>query len=271
MQCCTFSNDKSIGERDFSAQEAAHMLLGLPLYSCTYTFVTVILDEMKTVHIQRTLSQTRLSTKLSIIEFYAQRAQCEPTNQAVSQMSLLQYSSHFYVHNNSVKERKTPVIVRTYPSYSSNPKGKHYPQYCKYQLIKYKPWQGHFSNAWNDLPDSDETYIAAYHEFIKSDIAGLHLPQLEGELQLIEEYLQNSTADEYELDESQTENEQEEWMLLSQLNPVFHDSVDSTDNVNWHTAIATVTSDQIRESANWINDRRKDSTIQTYQVQLHSN
>lgn len=108
---------------------------------------------------------------------------------------------------------------------------------------------------------------------MKSDIAERHLPQLERELQHIEEYLQDSTteSDEYELDESQTENEQEEWMLLSQLNPVFHDSVDSTDNVNWHTAIATVTSDQIRESANWINDRRKDSTIQTYQVQLHSN
>ena len=256
---------KSIGERDFSAQEAAHMLLGLPLYSCTYTFVTVHLDEMKTVEIHREPSRTVMSTKLSIVEFYAQRAQSEPTNQTVNQMNLLQYSRRFYVQNNSVKERKTEVIVRTYPSYSSNPKSKHYPQYCKYQLIKYKPWQSHFSNAWNDLPDSDETYIAVYHEFIKSDIAALHLPQLEGELQLIEEYLQNSTADEYELDESQTENEQEEWMLLSQLNPVFHDSLDSTDNVNWHTAITTVTSVQIRDSANWINASRKDSTTQTYQ------
>lgn len=118
---------KSIGERDFSAREAAHMLLGLPLYSCTYTFVTVHLDEMKTVQIQRTLSKTTMSTKLSIVEFYAQRAQCEPTNQTVNQMSLLQYSRQFYVQNNSVRERQTEVIVRTYPSYSSNPKSKHYP------------------------------------------------------------------------------------------------------------------------------------------------
>ena len=194
------------------------------------------------MHIQRTLSQTRLSTKLSIIEFYAQRAQCEPTNQAVSQMSLLQYSSHFYVHNNSVKERKTPVIVRTYPSYSSNPKGKHYPQYCKYQLIKYKPWHDHFSNVWNDLPDTDETYIAAYHEFIKSQNATFYMSQLEEELELIEQYLQDNVTNEYESDdlECQAQNEQEEWMLLSQLNPTFYDSQDSTDNVNWHTVITTV-------------------------------
>ena len=71
---------KSIGERDFSAQEAAHMLLGLPLYSCTYTFVTVHLDEMKTVEIHREPSRTVMSTKLSIVEFYAQRGQSEPSN-----------------------------------------------------------------------------------------------------------------------------------------------------------------------------------------------
>ena len=32
---------QSVGERDFSAQETAHLLLSLPLYSCTYSFVTI--------------------------------------------------------------------------------------------------------------------------------------------------------------------------------------------------------------------------------------
>ena len=265
---------KSIGERDFSAQETAHMLLGLPLYSCTYTFVTVILDEMKTVEIQRSLSQTKMSTKLSIVEYYAQRTQYTSTDKAVKEMSLLQYSSHFYVHvNGSVKERKTQVIVRTYPSYSSNPKGKHYPQYCKYQLIKYKPWQGHFSNAWNDLPDTDETYITAYHEFTKSQNAACYLPQIEEELQLVEQYLQENITDEYfdEPQESQTQNEQEEWMVLSQLNPKFDDPQDNTDDVNWNTAISTVTPEQIHESANWVSTVRKETMIQNFQQTIQIN
>lgn len=34
---------KAVGERDFSAQETAHMLLSLPLVSCSYTFITISL------------------------------------------------------------------------------------------------------------------------------------------------------------------------------------------------------------------------------------
>ena len=35
---------QSVGNRDFSAQETAHLLLSLPLYTCTYRFVTINLD-----------------------------------------------------------------------------------------------------------------------------------------------------------------------------------------------------------------------------------
>ena len=35
---------RSVGERDFSAQETAHQLLSLPLVSCTFSFVTLSLD-----------------------------------------------------------------------------------------------------------------------------------------------------------------------------------------------------------------------------------
>lgn len=31
---------RTVGERDFSAQETAHMLLGLPLFSCTALYVS---------------------------------------------------------------------------------------------------------------------------------------------------------------------------------------------------------------------------------------
>ena len=252
---------KSIGERDFSAQETAHMLLGLPLYNCTYTFTTLILDDSKTTEIQHTSSGTSLSPKLSIVQFYSQRCQHGSNNDdRVMQMNLLTYSSHFYVHNNALKERKTEVIVRTYPSYSSNPRGKHYPQYCKYQLIKYKPWHGQISNVWNSLPDTDENYIAAYHEFISSPTAVHYLPQLEEELELVQQYLEYNNDDEFE-DESGTSNEQddqEEWMLLSQLNPTFQNTEnESVDNVNWQPSVTSLTPEQLNDSANWISSIRK--------------
>ena len=36
---------KTVGERDYGAQETAHLLFSLPLYRCTYNFVTLSLDE----------------------------------------------------------------------------------------------------------------------------------------------------------------------------------------------------------------------------------
>ena len=40
---------RSVGERDFSAQETCHMLLSLPLFSCSFNFVTVSLDGSKKI------------------------------------------------------------------------------------------------------------------------------------------------------------------------------------------------------------------------------
>ena len=53
---------KSIGERDFSAQETAHMLLGLPLYSCTYTFATLAIDDTKTCKFSATVHRPQSYT-----------------------------------------------------------------------------------------------------------------------------------------------------------------------------------------------------------------
>lgn len=35
---------QSVGERDFSVQETAHLLIRLPLYRCTYNFITLSLN-----------------------------------------------------------------------------------------------------------------------------------------------------------------------------------------------------------------------------------
>ena len=108
--------------------------------------------------------------------------------------------------------------MRIYSSYSSNPKSKHYPQYCKYQLIKYKLWQEQVTNAWNNLPDTDDTYSTCYHQFITNHDTAQYPPHLEEELELLEQYVQDSITDEYETDETdevEPQHEQEDWMILT--------------------------------------------------------
>ena len=253
---------KSIGERDFSAQETAHMLLGLPLYSCTYTFATLAIDDTKTLEIQCNSTQTTIIHKLSMVEAYAKRACMIPNNKAITDMNLLQFAEKFYLYNNILKERKNSIVIRTYPNYSSNSTGKNYPLHCKYQLIKYKPWKEQFSDAWDNQCDNDETYIKAYHEFINTAAASKYIHDVAHELEQVEQYLL-STRDEQNSDEYNVESAewQEEWMLLSQLNPTFDEST-STDinSINWQAQITTpLTTEQVHESASWITAARKES------------
>ena len=37
------------GDRDMAAQETAHMLLSMPLTGCTYSFITISLDNSRKV------------------------------------------------------------------------------------------------------------------------------------------------------------------------------------------------------------------------------
>ena len=44
---------------------------------------------------------------------------------------------------------------------SPNPKGPNFSLYCKYQLLRYKPWRTIQNNAWSHQEPTDEHI---YHE-----------------------------------------------------------------------------------------------------------
>lgn len=78
---------RSVGERDFSAQETAHQLLSLPLVSCTFSFVTVCLDGGYRL---RKDEHGEHSLELSILDHYVTRSCGE------------------------LRKRPSPVVVRTF-------------------------------------------------------------------------------------------------------------------------------------------------------------
>jgi hypothetical protein len=63
-------------------------------------------------------------------------------------------------------KQANPYIVRTFPKFSANPAGPDFGKYCKYQLIKFKPWEGQPSNAWNN---EDEMFMNTYDFFLMTD------------------------------------------------------------------------------------------------------
>ena len=87
--------------------------------------------------------------------------------------------------------------------------------FCKYQLLKYKPWQHVQDNAWDNLEQCDETYKACWMNFLCSDYGKNSVPDWELKLSA----LKASINLEYQNEDTEIiEEEKEEWMLMSELN-----------------------------------------------------
>lgn len=114
-----------------------------------------------------------------------------------------------------------------------------------------------------NLPEIDESYISAYHYFLKERNSVCYLPQLPEELELVEQYLKQNNVNDSD-DGIQTEKE--EWMILLQLNPDFHGTQNALDNIKGRAAITNITPDQTQASLNWIATIRKEHTVQTVTV-----
>ena len=67
-------------------------------------------------------------------------------------------------------------IPRIFPTYSSNPKGPNFALYCKYQLLRYKPWQYNQNNAWANQEPTDDSFIAHWQEFLQTPYAEVNVP-----------------------------------------------------------------------------------------------
>lgn len=106
----------AVGERDFSAQETGHMLLSLPLSSCTYNFCSVSLIDSRRVSKDKATGEMTLGQ--SQLQQYSSR------NTSLAQVNLKDFFANYTTNGNEVKLRPQSVIVRTFLSYSSNPQGE---------------------------------------------------------------------------------------------------------------------------------------------------
>ena len=237
---------RAVGERDFSAQETAHMLLSLPLISCTFSFYTLSLTGCRKVI--RNAEMDEISLHRSILDLYGTR----DTN---LELSLLQFASQFMEYKGELKKRSTLVIVRAFPFYSSDPLGENYNLYCKYQLIKHLPWVGQSCNAWNGGDGTPSQWIQEYHRFLQTDTAMQGIPNFNEEIQRSQQRLEEEADSEDEPEG--TEEIQDEWMQLCQLNPRFNMPTETASNVDWAASARELPSSLLRECPHWISSQRQ--------------
>ena len=178
----------------------------------------------------------------------------------------MQFASTYQVTKGELRRRKQEIVIRTFPNFSSNPSGKNYGKYCKYQLIKYKPWSGKVTSVWNELEDNDDNHIQCYHDFLSSATASNYVPMLAQELEQADSY--NGQGNEEEDDDEDNElpirqEEPEEWMLLCRLNQHYENDIAQTDpsqnqsQFDWTETARMMPHHLVRESANWISKKKK--------------
>lgn len=239
---------RAVGERDFSAQETAHMLLSLPLVSCTFSFITLSLTGDR--RIVEDAESGQLVVQQSLFDHYCNRT----TNLDVS---LLQFAAEFSVYKGEVKRRPSPVIVRTFPHYSSNPHGENYELYCKYQLVRHKPWHGVVSNAWGSIDSSPADWVAEYHRFLLTDTARENIPHFSQELHLAEQRLALEEDSDDDDEVLQRPERQDEWMQLCQLHPHFNTPSGADNQVDWAASARQLPPDLLRECPKWISSQHR--------------
>lgn len=137
------------------------------------------------------------------------------------------------------------TAVRILQKYSPNPKRTDtYHLYCKYQVLRYKPWVDSFSEAFQPYSNDTDGWIKAWEEFQLTDTAKAKIPNWIEMLKQTEIYLESNHVDLVEMDIQiipQKNNVQEDWMENQmpyeeeelEINNIFEDVNSMADSLQY--------------------------------------
>ena len=252
---------KTLGERDYAAQETMHHLLSLKLYSSSFNVIPVSLNGSRKIQVHSSNAEGICSNP-SLLDVYANR---EKYNSPVdtAKLNFVQFATQFKGVNNKLTRLADNVVPKIFPTYSSNPRGPNFGQYCKYQLLRYKPWKTKEKNAWDDEDETDDIMISKWQQFLQTPYAESNVPDWFDKLQSVIQNLQN--PDDQPIT-TQPVNTQEEWMIISDLHAPFSDSPQTNTEscYNWQNDRSLYSEQQIGEMPTWIRNMRE-QTNQTLQ------
>ncbi|XP_066936565.1 uncharacterized protein [Clytia hemisphaerica] len=243
---------KSVGERDFSAQEVMHQIMSLKLHCSSFDVVSCSLEGSR----QMKIDNDGVETKTSFLDDYASRYVYEDNE--IRQSNLIDFVSNWKISakDKKIQKRKKAVVVRTFPNYSPNPKSDSYPLFCKFQLIKYKPWNDSVDSLWEGLQATNETYCQKWKEFINSSLGRELVPNWK------RHYI-NANNFEYQVEDEENEEEEseniflrEDWMDIADLNSM-PNNVSTENQQYWTDSYDSYTQDQINAMPFWIEEKKK--------------
>ena len=183
------------------------------------------------------------------LDVYANRSDYDKSLE-ISSLNSVEFATKYKVVNKKLTKQPDNVIPRVFPSYSSNPKGPNFPLYCKYQLLRYKPWKISQDNAWDNLEPANENFIQKWHVFLETGYAHKNVP---GWFDKLQEVIKSQQDIDETGDLENNANVQEGWMVLCDLHKPFHNSHQGSQlEYDWHQDRSHYTEQQIGEMPSWV-------------------
>ena len=153
QSACQKMLNKMLGERTYSAQETAHLLLGIPLVSASTTFQTIYIGADGGYRLLGTddVAETgegdvaatgegddnAMATTKSTLQRYMERPL--DMEDLSLQDVLTKYS---WIKSVWRKKRdKTDIVLRVYPRFSPNPEDVNYDDFCRTRIILHHPFR----------------------------------------------------------------------------------------------------------------------------------
>jgi hypothetical protein len=176
----------------------------------------------------------------------------------------------YKVVNKKLSNQSHNVISRTFPVYSADPRSPNFGLYCKYQLLKYKPWHTIPDNAWGDQIGNDELYINSWRQFLQTQFAKENIPDWHDKMYCVDNWVEDVSTSDNSVQETP---DQEEWMHLAELIPgrfVNNDDMQNSDDMisDWQTDKRKYTIQEVGEMPSWIRTKQAELSQHSHTSQV---
>jgi PIF1-like helicase len=132
--------NKLIGERDWSAQEVSHILLGLPAQDSSRQVVTLDCRPEEVQNDAITVEDETVTAQRSPLRRYQDRL-TDQVNQALASVTLFDWLRAWNWPIWTVRPRAPLRVINYFPRYSSDPMSRAYEDYCRVRLMLHHPFE----------------------------------------------------------------------------------------------------------------------------------
>ena len=173
-------------------------------------------------------------------------------------MNFDQFATTYKIVNKKLALQNSNVVPKFYPS---TPGGEKYGMYCRYQLIRYRPWSTNIEDAWDNECADNETYIRKWTQFMATDYAKVNVIDWSQQMEIIQQQIleECTGTDSHNSTNFSEPHEQEDWMQLSRLvQNTCNSTNNNTQNIcnDWSEDRSSYNSQLLGEMPKWVQQQK---------------